>query len=75
MENAEKEFLESWSKDPKNWKLGQFYFNKEDNRVFVPKRNPAYGITPNFANPKTYLVLLICCLFFGFILFMINKNK
>ncbi|MEO5775419.1 MAG: hypothetical protein ABIQ27_00860 [Flavobacterium sp.] len=75
MQNPDKEQLENWSKDPKNWKLGNFYFNKEDKRVFVDKSNPEYGISVNFASPKTYLVLLICFLFFGFILYMINKNK
>lgn len=74
MENPDKELLQSWEQDPKNWKLGNFYFNKKDKRVFVEKPNPEDGITVNFASPKTYLILLISCLFFGFILYMINKN-
>ena len=34
MANQEKpsqEMLENWHKDPKNWKWGLFYYNKEDN--------------------------------------------
>ena len=35
-----KETLEKWHKDPNNWKWGSFYFNKEDHRLFPPKRIP-----------------------------------
>ncbi|WP_284651852.1 DUF5808 domain-containing protein [Flavobacterium terrisoli] len=58
----------------KNWKFGLFYFNKEDQRVFVEKPNPNYGITLNFANPKAYVALLLAALFFGFIVYMITKK-
>jgi uncharacterized membrane protein len=75
MEKPTKELEESWQKDPKNWKFGNFYYNKKDKRIMVDKPNPEYGITVNFANPKTYLVLLTCAAFFGFILFMMNRNK
>lgn len=74
METPGKELLETWQKDPKNWKLGNFYFNKKDKRVFVEKPNPDYGITINFANPKAYLFLLATVAFFGFVIYMI-ENK
>lgn len=51
-----------------------FYFNQKDKRIFIDKPNPNYGITVNFANPKSYLVLLIASVFFGLIIFMIAKN-
>jgi len=75
VEQSNKAQEESWRNDSKNWKLGQFYFNKKDKRIFVEKTNPEYGITINFANPKSLLVIILSILFFGFVLYMINKNK
>ncbi len=74
MENPSKEILDDWHKNSKNWKCNIFYYNKKDKRIFVDKPNPNFGITLNFANPKSYLVLLIALLFFGFIVFMITKK-
>jgi len=51
-----------WHRDPENWKMGVFYFNKKDPRVFVPKRNPMLGRTLNFGNPLSYLIILIIAL-------------
>ena len=48
MENQEEpnqETQEKWSKDPENWIWGIFYYNKEDNRLLVDKRNPNLGGT------------------------------
>jgi uncharacterized membrane protein len=45
------------NKDPYKW--GIFYFNPQDKRVFVPKKIPWGGITVNFANPLSYLFLLL----------------
>jgi uncharacterized membrane protein len=44
--------------NPGNWKLGIFYFNPKDKRVFVLKRLPGMGLTINFANPYSILVIL-----------------
>ncbi|WP_333600077.1 hypothetical protein [Flavobacterium sp.] len=75
MENPSKETLQSWHDDDNNWKLGGlFYYNKKDKRVFIEKRNPDYGVTLNFANPKAFLALLLGALFFGFIVYMITKD-
>lgn len=38
MNKPSQETLEKWHKDPANWKWGSFYYNKEDNRLFPPKR-------------------------------------
>ena len=50
-------------KDLKNYKLGVFYYNPQDKRILVPKRNPNYGATFNFANPYSYLLLLPLIIF------------
>jgi uncharacterized membrane protein len=47
-----------WHDDPKNWKLGFIYYNKADNRWFPPKR-AGFGYTLNFANPITYMYLIL----------------
>ncbi|WP_367117854.1 DUF5808 domain-containing protein [uncultured Chryseobacterium sp.] len=41
--------------DPSHWKLGFFYFNKNDKRMFPPKRI-GLGWTVNFANPSSVIV-------------------
>jgi uncharacterized membrane protein len=56
--NPNKEILDAMHKDPQNWK-GPFYYNKNDQRVMVKKQNPAFGWTFNFANTKTYLIILL----------------
>ena len=67
MEKPSKETLEQWRKDPNNWKLGLFYFNKEDKRIFPPKRTPWMGWTINFANPRSILAF---CIILGIILLL-----
>ncbi len=56
-----KETLEKWHKDPKNWKWGMFYFNKDDKRIFPPKKIKQMGWTVNFANPVSVFSLLAVC--------------
>ena len=51
------ETLDKWQKDPTNWKLFVFYFNKEDKRIFPPKRSKL-GWTINFANPRSILAMV-----------------
>ncbi len=43
--------------NPNNYKYGIFYYNTDDGRVFVPKRNKYMGWTLNFGNHFTYLLL------------------
>lgn len=50
--------LRAWHEDPSNWKMGIFYFNKKDRRIFPPKRMAGMGWTVNFANPYSILSLL-----------------
>jgi uncharacterized membrane protein len=38
-----------WHSDPKNWKLFGFYYNKLDNRFWLPKRIKWTGWTINWA--------------------------
>lgn len=67
MKNPSDEQLEQWHKDPNNWKLGLFYYNPDDERLFPPKRIKWAGWTVNFANPKSilaFVVLVIVLLLF-----------
>jgi uncharacterized membrane protein len=57
-EKPDKETMNAWHDDPSNWKLGIFYYNKMDKRLFPPKRVRYFGWTVNFANPYSVLVLL-----------------
>lgn len=49
---------EEFHNNPKNWKLGIFYFNPKDKRMFVFKRIPYMGITINFASPYSGFIIL-----------------
>jgi uncharacterized membrane protein len=42
----------------KHYKFGVFYFNPDDKRVVVPKRQRASGFTINFARKEAFLVLM-----------------
>jgi uncharacterized membrane protein len=59
---------EMWS-DPNNWKWGIFYFNPNDERLFVPKKNPSFGATLNFANPRSYILFIPLMFFILFVIF------
>jgi uncharacterized membrane protein len=58
-EKPTKETLENWHNDPKNWKWGIFYYNKDDKRIFPPKRIKYLGWTMNFANPISVISLTL----------------
>lgn len=53
----EQDELDRMRLDPDNYKWGIFYFNPKDPRMILPKRNPYMGLTLNFANPYSYLIL------------------
>ena len=60
MKNSFDQFeLDKMRKDPDNYILGVFYFNRKDFRVILPKRNAMLGWTPNFARIETYLLLIL----------------
>ena len=44
------------SDDDEHWKLGVFYFNREDASIFLPKRF-GFGWTLNFARPAAWVVV------------------
>jgi uncharacterized membrane protein len=65
MQNKDKpsrQTLDEWHSDPNNWKLGVFYYNKLDKRLFPPKRIGWTGWTVNFANPKSISALILLIL-------------
>ncbi len=45
-----------------NWIWGLFYYNKNDKRLFPPKRHPWMGWTVNFADPASVAILLLIIL-------------
>lgn len=55
---ANQETKDKWNEDSKNWKLAIFYFNSEDKRILVPKKNKFLVWTLNFANVFSYLILV-----------------
>ena len=57
--NPTQETLDQWHNDPSNWKLGIFYYNKQDKRLLPPKRIKQLGWTVNFANPMSILALIV----------------
>ena len=54
MQKPDKQLLNEWHQDLSNWKWGMFYVNKQDPRVWLPKRNPVMGWTLNFAHRSSY---------------------
>jgi uncharacterized membrane protein len=64
----DQEELDRMRLDPDNYKWGIFYFNPQDSRIFLSKKIPIMGFTLNFANPYSYLILILLLatiLFFG----------
>ena len=55
--------LDEMRKNPNNYKWGIFYFNPEDPRFFVSRRNIRIGWTLNFANPYSYLIVFLIIIF------------
>jgi len=45
--------------NPDNYKLGIFYYNKNDIRAVVPKRPKSFGYTLNFAVWKSYVFVFV----------------
>jgi len=58
------------TRNPGNYKWGFIYFNKKDSRLIAPKWENQRGWTINFANPLSYIfiILLIIILIFSSIL-------
>lgn len=71
MQNPSKDQQKKWHNDPKNWKFFGIYYNKEDQRIFVPKAFYRMGITLNFANPVSYFIILLVI---GILAFLVSKS-
>jgi uncharacterized membrane protein len=69
----QKKTLEQWHKDPNNWSLGFFYFNKADQRLLPPKDKNGW-LTVNFANTKSVLFLLNDAFLFFVTLYIALQN-
>jgi len=46
-------------KNPEHYKWGIFYFNPDDTRIILPKRNQWMGWTLNFANLWSYVIIAV----------------
>jgi len=49
--------LDRMREDPDNYVWGFFYSNHKDPRVLVPRKT-GIGLSPNFANPYSYLLII-----------------
>jgi uncharacterized membrane protein len=56
--NSNTDNQENGFNDPANWKFGLFYFNKNDKRIFPPRKFSGFGWTINFANPLSILAFV-----------------
>ena len=74
-EKPNNDTLEKWHKDPNNWKWVIFYFNKEDDRILIPKRIKWMGWTVNYANPSSIFVFLIAIVFFILAVTLLQQKK
>jgi uncharacterized membrane protein len=74
-ENATKETLNNWQKNPNNWKWGVFYYNPEDKRAIVSKRIEWMGYTINFAHKGAVITFFIMLAFFVFVATIISSKK
>jgi hypothetical protein len=44
--------------ESENWKVGVFYYNPADKKIFLPKRT-GLGFTLNFAQPLSIVITLL----------------
>lgn len=68
------ETSERWRKDPSNWVLGIFYFNKADKRLLPPKRFKFTGWTLNFANPVSVATMLLLIVVVGLVSYVLKRR-
>lgn len=73
--DPDKATADQWQKDSTYWIWGLFYFNKEDKRLFVPKKIEWMGMTLNFANKKWIVFMVLLISFYSFIIFMISRKN
>lgn len=64
------------SDDGDCWKGGVFYYAPDDPRIMVPKRVASFGWTLNFANWRSWLVLLgMLAVIIGFVAFCMTASS
>ncbi|MES2679838.1 MAG: DUF5808 domain-containing protein [Bacteroidota bacterium] len=64
---------DQWRKDPSKWIWGLFYFNRDDKRLFPPKKQPFMGWTVNFANPNSVIAFLAVVALILLLAFLVQK--
>jgi uncharacterized membrane protein len=62
------------SEYPQNYKWGIFYYNPDDSRTVVPKREKSLGWTFNFAKARTYAFIGIAVLIIVLINYIANNT-
>ncbi len=72
-EKPTKETYENWYNDSNNWRMGIFYCNKKDKRIFPPKRYGYFGCTINFLNLKSILINIAVIVAFIFLVIYFKK--
>jgi uncharacterized membrane protein len=62
--------------NPDNWHGGPLnvYFSRRDSRAFVPKRNPAFGVTINFAHAPG-IIFLLCIAGFVVLIEVLTRHS
>ncbi len=68
-----RETFKQWHKDPANWKWGILYYNKNDKRIFPPKRSKL-GWTINFANPLSIMALVAITLILVTLIYLLTGH-
>lgn len=56
----DKETQDKWLHDPNNWKWDFFYYNKEDKRIFHPKKIPPWALQSILLTKNLY-----CFFYYG----------
>ena len=60
---------------PRYWKWGLFYFNKNDKRIFPPKKIKYLSWTINFANPISIIATFGLLVLINLVLIFILKKR
>ena len=56
--------MDNFPPKPANKKSGFFYFDAENENLWVSKSDSWFGKTLNFANPLAYIIVILVILFF-----------
>jgi uncharacterized membrane protein len=50
------------------WRFGVFYYDRDNERLMVPKRLPSLGWTINFGHPRAWWVLVAAIVVIAFVI-------